>query len=114
MSREVVGLASDYNAIRVRAGQVNGPQIKKDIEDIFTYDQLSAQNRQALHEVAILKGKGDYKQACKLLKTMSESQKSNPKIAVELAQALIESKELKQAKEVLQGVLAEFPKDPSH
>ncbi len=109
LDQNVIGLASDYNAIRVRAGIINGSQIKKDICDICEYERLTLKIRQALHEVALLREKNLHNQAAKILSNLRESQKNNPKIAVEYTETLIELGDLDEAKKILQEILAEHP-----
>ena len=62
LQKEVVALATDYNVMRLRAGDISGDDIHKDIHDIYVYEHLSESHRMMLHEVSELRvgamGKG--------------------------------------------------------
>ncbi len=110
LDQNVIGLASDYNAIRVRAGTISGSQLKKDICDICEYERLTYKSRQAFHEVALLREKTLHSQAAKILQTLWESQKNNHKIAVEYTETLVELGELDKARDILEVAIAERPR----
>lgn len=110
LNQNVLGLASDYNAIRVRAGTINGSEIKKDIQDICDHERLTFNYRQSLHEVALLREQNLHDKAEQILRTLCESQDANHKINLEYAETLIEMGQLDRAIDILESILKTQPK----
>ncbi|SMF49119.1 tetratricopeptide repeat protein [Pseudobacteriovorax antillogorgiicola] len=110
LERDVVALATDYHVLRLRAGEITGDDIHKDIHDIYVYEHMSEDSRMMLHQVSELREKGKWEEAGVKLMQSLEKDASNVKLKVELAENLIFTNEHKAALKLLDEILAERPK----
>lgn len=86
LTEEVVNIATDFNVLKVRSGEINGEQIAGDVAEIYSFGNISDNAREAIQEAAKLRHEDKWDQAALKLAVALEHEPDNGRIKVELAE----------------------------
>ena len=101
VDQNIVAAASEFSVDKIHSGEISSLAIKEALTAIFKAAQNESPIKKLLKKMGEYKKSGDYDKVDGILAPLYEKMPTNPRIAVEYGENLIEIGDLKKAKEVL-------------